>query len=42
VARRIVCAVESEKTLRQKTRLRRTRNLDAVFQNYLEPLLYAR
>jgi glycosyltransferase involved in cell wall biosynthesis len=42
VARRIVCAIESEKTLRQKTRLRRTRNLDAVFRDYLEPLLYAR
>lgn len=40
VAQKIVHALLYEKTVQQKTRLRQTRNLDAVFKNHLEPLLY--
>jgi glycosyltransferase involved in cell wall biosynthesis len=41
VARMIFHRLEAEKTVCQKTRIRQTRNLDAVFRNHLEPLLYA-
>jgi glycosyltransferase involved in cell wall biosynthesis len=41
IARKIVHAVQYEKTIQQKTRLRQTRNLGFVFRNYVEPLLYA-
>ncbi len=41
IARKIVHAVQYEKTIQQRTRLRQTRNLDFVFKHYLEPLLYA-
>ena len=41
VARMIFHRLEAEKTVSQKTRIRQTRNLDAVFRNYLEPLFYA-
>ena len=41
VAREVVHVIQSERAVRQKTRLRRTRNLGAVFRDHLEPLLYA-
>lgn len=41
VARRVVHVIQSERTVRQKTRLRRTRNLHAVFRDHVEPLLFA-
>jgi glycosyltransferase involved in cell wall biosynthesis len=41
IARKILHAVEYEKTVQQKTRLRQTRNLGAVFAKHLEPLLHA-
>jgi glycosyltransferase involved in cell wall biosynthesis len=41
VARKILHAVHYEKTVQQKTRLRQTRNLRAVFAQHVEPLLHA-
>jgi glycosyltransferase involved in cell wall biosynthesis len=41
IARKIAHAVQYEKTIQQRTRLRQTRNLGYVFKTYLEPLLYA-
>lgn len=41
VARKLVYLIGTEPTIQQKTRLRRTRNLDAVFRDYMEPLLHA-
>lgn len=41
VARMIFHRLDAEKTVSQKTRIRQTRNLDAVFRNHLEPLFYA-
>jgi hypothetical protein len=40
VARELLHVLQTERAIRQKTRLRRTRNLDAVFRDHLEPLLY--
>jgi glycosyltransferase involved in cell wall biosynthesis len=40
VARRIIGLLECEKTISQKTRLRQTRNLQTVFQHWLEPILH--
>jgi glycosyltransferase involved in cell wall biosynthesis len=40
VARRIIGLLDCEKTVNQKTRLRQTRNMQAVFQKWLEPLIY--
>lgn len=39
MARKLIAALESERTIRQKTRIRQTRNVQAVFKQYLEPLL---
>jgi glycosyltransferase involved in cell wall biosynthesis len=41
VAREVVHVLQTERAVRQKTRLRRTRNLGAVFRDHFEPLLYA-
>jgi glycosyltransferase involved in cell wall biosynthesis len=41
VAREIVHVLQTERAVRQKTRLRRTRNLGTVFRDHFEPLLYA-
>jgi glycosyltransferase involved in cell wall biosynthesis len=41
IARKILHALEYEKSVQQKTRLRQTRNLEAVFAKHFEPLLYA-
>lgn len=40
MARQITSELLSSSALRQKRRIRRTRNLDAVFTQYLEPLFY--
>lgn len=40
IARKIIHAVQVEKTIQQRTRLRQTRNLGYVFKTYVEPLLY--
>ncbi len=40
-AREVANALQSERVVRQKTRLRRTRNLGVVFRDHLEPLLHA-
>jgi glycosyltransferase involved in cell wall biosynthesis len=40
VARKIIGLLHGEKVISQKTRLRQTRNLEAVFRDWLEPLLY--
>jgi glycosyltransferase involved in cell wall biosynthesis len=40
-ARRLLAHLATEKTIAQKDRLRRTRNLPYVARTYLEPLLYA-
>lgn len=41
VARKLIYCLDSERTIRQRTRIRQTRNPDAVFRDHLEPLLYA-
>lgn len=41
VARKIFHHLEVDQAVKQKTRIRQTRNLRAVFRNHLEPLFYA-
>jgi glycosyltransferase involved in cell wall biosynthesis len=41
IARMIFHRLKAEKTIYQKTRIRQTRNLDAIFRNHLEPLFYS-
>jgi glycosyltransferase involved in cell wall biosynthesis len=41
IARKIFHHLEVDQTVKQKTRIRQTRNLQAVFRNHLEPLFYA-
>ena len=41
VAHQLTAQLEANSALKLKTRLRRTRNLDYVFREHLEPLLYA-
>jgi glycosyltransferase involved in cell wall biosynthesis len=41
VARELLHVLQTERAIRQKTRLRRERNLGTVFRDHLEPLLYA-
>lgn len=41
VALRIISEYTQNRLMRLRTRLRRTRGIDSVFRNYLEPLLYS-
>jgi len=41
IAARLIYEMQENRSLRLQTRLRQTRNIDYVFRNYLEPLLYA-
>ena len=41
VALRLILEMQENRLLRLQTRLRQTRNIDYVFRNFLEPLLYA-
>ena len=41
IARKINYHLEAERTIKQKTRIRQTRNLKTVFRDHIEPLFFA-